>query len=315
MARRRRKRIKIKAFSSIISIIVLLVAAWQFIPNLLKKQEPVLTPAQSEGFLTCEFLDVDQADCELISLPDGKTALIDAGNRGDGEQIVEYLKQKGISKIDYLIATHPHADHIGGMSDVIDSFEIGEIFAPKVAEKDLPTSKTYEEFISSIRNKNVKTTTARAGITLFSGEDYKAECFSPSGTDYEDLNHYSAVVKITYGIHSFLFTGDAETINEKEMQKADYYLKSDVLKVGHHGSDSSSSKKFLKAVSPKYAVISCGKGNDYGHPHKEPLERLENLENPPKIYRTDLDKTIIIKADGKTENGIEIKTNNKTVVE
>lgn len=315
MARRKQKSGIKKAFSAIITIIVLLFAAWQIIPKLPINNEPTLTPAGSDGLLTCHFLDVDQADAELIFLPDGKTALIDAGDRGDGEEIVNYIKNQGISKIDYLIATHPHADHIGGMSDVIDYFEIGEVFAPKVADDDLPTSKTYEDFLTSITKKSVKTTAAKAGATLFEGEDYKAECLSPSNTDYDDLNHYSVVVKITYGIHSILFTGDAEMVNETEMLKGDYNLKSDLLKVGHHGSDSSSSKKFLKAVEPKYAIISCGEGNDYGHPHKEPLERLEKLKNPPKIYRTDIDKTIIVKADGKTENGIEINTNNPTVVD
>ena len=312
---RRRKNKKAKSFSAIIIIIALLVTAWQIIPKLFNKYDEALSPAEGNGVLVGEFLDVDQADCQLFRMPDGKTALIDAGDRGDGEEIVDYLKDNNISKIDYLIATHPHADHIGGMSDVVDSFEIGKIFLPKIAEDDIPTSKTYEEFLESIAKKNITPTIAKAGDLLFEGEDYKALCFSPSSTDYDDLNHYSLTVKITYGIHSFLLTGDAETVNEKEMLKGDYPLKSDVLKVGHHGSESSTSKKFLKAVNPKYAIISCGEDNDYGHPHKETLDVLNKQSGLEKIYRTDLDKTIIVTADGKTEDGIKITKQNPTVVE
>lgn len=278
-------------------------------------QQAQSPPAQSEEYLIGEFLDVDQADCQLFYLPDGKILLVDAGNRGDGDEIVAYLKNKGISKIDYLVATHPHADHIGGISDVIDSFEIGKIFMPRVAENDIPTTQTYEDFLLSVGRKGLSLTAAKAGNTLFEGDDYKAECFSPAGDDYDDLNHYSVTIKLTYGIHSFLLTGDAEKINENEMMSAGYNLDCDVLKIGHHGSDSSSSKKFLEKVSPQYAVISCGEDNKYGHPHSETLNTLSNQKGLKAVYRTDIDNTIIIKVDGKTENGIEITKQNPTVVD
>lgn len=306
-----------KSLSAIVTIVIFLIAAWQIIPKFATTKTPSTpsTPAANDNLLVGEFLDVDQADCELFYLPDGKITLIDAGNRGDGDEITNYLKSKNIKKIDYLIATHPHADHIGGISEVINSFEIGKIFIPRVAEDDIPTSKTYEDFLLSVQNKGLKLTAAKAGSTLFEGEDYKAECFSPSGTNYDNLNHYSVTVKLSYGVHSFLLTGDAEAINETEMLKAGYNIDCDILKVGHHGSSSSSSVNFLKAVSPEYAVISCGSDNSYGHPHTETMQALKNLQGLEKIYRTDLDKTIIITADGKTENGIEIKTQNPTVVE
>ena len=241
--------------------------------------------------------------------------LVDAGERGDGEEIVEYLKSKKISKIDYLIATHPHSDHIGGMSDVVDSFEIGKIFAPKVPNKQVPTSKTYKEFLTSVQNKGLKISSAKAGTTLFEGVDYKAECFAPNSSEYDELNDYSVVVKLTYGVHSFLLTGDAEALSEGEMIKAGYDLESDVLKVGHHGSSTSSSKAFLAAVSPRYAVISCGTDNTYGHPHKETLDSFKRLGGLEKTFRTDIDKTIIFKADGKTKDGLKYTVNNQTVVE
>lgn len=313
MARRKSK----SGIITLIAVIVVLIVAWQGFGNSNTKpteESSSLPPASSEKLLTAEFLDVDQADCELFFLPDDKILLIDAGNRGDGEEIVNYLKSKNIERIDYLVATHPHADHIGGMSDVVDSFEIGQIFAPRVAKGDVPTTKTYEDFLISVQNKGLKLTAAKPGTTLFEGADYKAECFAPNSDDYKELNDYSVVVKLSYGIHSFLLTGDAETLSEGEMLNAGFNLDSDVLKVGHHGSDTSSSKEFLQAVSPKYAIISCGTGNDYGHPHRQTLTALENLEGIEKTFRTDLENTIIFTADGKNPDGIKFTAKNPTVV-
>ncbi|MBQ7108172.1 MAG: MBL fold metallo-hydrolase [Clostridia bacterium] len=304
-----------KRLFGLVAIIALFIVIWQGVTRLVPNTDVTPHPATGENLLVAEFLDVDQADCELIFLPDGKIFLIDAGNRGDGEEIVAYLKGKNISKIDYVVATHPHADHIGGMSDVIDSFEIGKIFVPRVASSDVPTTKTYEDFLTSVQNKGLKLSAAKAGTTLFEGADYKADCFAPCSEDYKELNDYSVVIKLSYGIHSFLFTGDAEILSENEMLNAGYNLNSDVIKLGHHGSHSSSSEEFLKAVSPRYAVISCGEGNDYGHPHDETINTLSNLKGTPKTLRTDLDKTIIFKADGKTENGIIFSTKHDTVVE
>jgi len=304
-----------KRLSGLVAIIAIFIVIWQGVTRLVPNTDVTPHPATGENLLVAEFLDVDQADCELIFLPDGKILLIDAGNRGDGEEIVAYLKGKNISKIDYVVATHPHAEHIGGMSDVIDSFEIGKIFVPRVASSDVPTSKTYEDFLTSVQNKGLKLSAAKAGTTLFEGADYKADCFAPCSEDYKELNDYSVVIKLSYGIHSFLFTGDAEILSENEMLNAGYNLNSDVIKLGHHGSHSSSSEEFLKAVSPRYAVISCGEGNDYGHPHDETINTLSNLKGTPKTLRTDLDKTIIFKADGKTENGIIFSTKHDTVVE
>ena len=308
-----------KAVSSILVLLILFVIGWQFItkfvPNVNPTSSASATPALSENLLVAEFLDVDQADCELIFLPDNKVLLIDAGNRGDGEEIVDYLRNKGITKIDYLVATHPHADHIGGMSDVVDSFEIGQIFAPKVASDDVPTSKTYEEFLTSVQKKGLKLKAAKAGATLFEGADYKAECLAPNSEKYNELNDYSVVIKLSYGIHSFLLTGDAEALSEGEILNAGFNVDCDVLKVGHHGSSSSSSDAFLQAATPKYAVISCGTDNDYGHPHDETVDKLQNFEGIKKVVRTDLDNTIIFTADGKTEDGLKFTTKNPTVAE
>lgn len=316
MAKRKVK----KGLSSILILLILFVVGWQFITKFNEPSETLSSstpapPASGENLLIAEFLDVDQADCELIHLPDGKILLIDAGERGDGEEIVAYLKSKDITRIDYLVATHPHSDHIGGMSDVVDSFEIGKIFAPRVAENDTPTSKTYKEFLASVQSKGLKMHAAKSGSTLFEGTDYKAECVAPNSQDYDELNDYSVAIKLSYGIHSFLFTGDAEALSETEMINAGYNLDCDVLKVGHHGSESSSSDAFLRATTPTYAVISCGEDNDYGHPHRETLTALNRLHGLKKLLRTDYDKTVIFTADGKTENGISFTTQNPTVVE
>ena len=172
MARRKSKT----GIISLIATIVVLILVWQGVTkshSTTTEESSALAPAITENLLTAEFLDVDQADCELVFLPDDKILLIDAGDRGDGDEIVSYLKSKGVEKIDYLIATHPHADHIGGMSDVVDSFEIGKIFAPRVAENDVPSTKTYEEFLLSVQNKGMKLHAAKPGTTLFEGVDYK----------------------------------------------------------------------------------------------------------------------------------------------
>ncbi len=275
----------------------------------------ITTQEEVTGSLRVEFLDVGQADCSLAFLPDGKILLVDAGDRGDGEEILSYIKSRGIEKIDFLVATHPHADHIGGMADIINELEIGKIFAPRVAAKDIPTSKTYEDFLMAVKQKGLKFTAAQKGATLFEGEGYKAVCFAPVKSEYDDLNSYSVVFNLIFGSHSVLFTGDAESDSEEDMLNSGFDLDCDILKVGHHGSSSSSSWQFLNSTTPDYAVISCGEDNSYNHPHKETLTSLENLKGLKKILRTDLDKTIVFTLDGKTENGIKYSVNNPTVVE
>lgn len=260
-----------------------------------------------------EFMDVGQGDSTLIILPDGKHILVDAANPNDGKEIAEHLSDKGITKIDYLIATHPHADHIGGMAYIIENFEIGQIFAPKVATADVPTSKTYENFLKSVKNKGLKITAVKGGNILFKGDNYKAECFAPNADEYDGLNNYSVVFKLTYGIDTFLFMGDAETTVEKEIMNMGYNLKADVLKIGHHGSSSSSNEEFLSAVSPTYAVISCGKSNSYGHPHEETISALNNLKGLKTYYRTDKDLTVTAASYGNGK--IEFVLDGSSVVE
>lgn len=242
--------------------------------------------------LIVHYLDVGQADSILIQI-NNKNLLIDGGNREDGDSIIKYLKKQGVEKLDYVVATHPHEDHIGGMAAVVKKFDIGKFYAPK----KLSPTKTFENMVLALKEKNLKINEAKPGSSLNLGKNVECKILAPNSAEYDNLNNYSVVIKITYGNTKFLFNGDAHKLSEKEMLSKGYDLSADVLKVGHHGSSSSSSKEFLDKVNPKIAIISCGKNNDYGHPHKETLDELNKRKI--KIYRTDKDGTIVLESDGK----------------
>lgn len=264
-------------------------------PSTMDTEAPLDTNDQQEqktALLKVHFIDVGQADCILIQAPTGQNMLIDAGHNADADTIVSYLNAQGVKKVDILVGTHPHEDHIGSLDTVINTFDIGKIYMPRVTH----TTKTFEDVLLAVKNKGLKISTAKGGTSIDFSPDTKVEIVAPNSSQYESLNNYSAVIKLTYGKTSFLFTGDAEDISENEMLTANYDLKADVLKVGHHGSSSSSTRPFLKAVSPKYAVISVGKDNDYGHPHKETINRL--FESGISVFRTDESGTIIFTTDG-----------------
>ncbi|EGW39072.1 MBL fold metallo-hydrolase [Desulfosporosinus sp. OT] len=242
--------------------------------------------------LKVSYIDVGQADSILIQIPNGKNVLIDAGNNGDANAITSYLKKQDVSKLDIVIATHPHEDHIGSMDTQIKTFDIGQVIMPK---KD-STTQTYKDLITAIQNKGLKITEAKAGLELDLGSEVNALLLAPNSANYEDVNNYSAVLKLSYGTNTFLFEGDAQEQSENEMINAGYNLKSDVLKVGHHGSNTSSTTAFLTKVQPKYAVISVGKGNSYGHPANVTMDSLTNIG--AKVYRADLSGTIVAESDG-----------------
>ena len=247
------------------------------------------------------YLDVGQGDSIFIELPQNKSMLIDASTGAYGEGIADYIEDKGYSKIDYLVATHPHADHIGGMEDVVEEFEIGEIYMPKAST----TTKTYKNLLTAIKKKGNKINTAKAGVSIYSGSGINIQILAPNSTSYEDLNNYSVVIKLTYGKKSFLFMGDAEMLSEDEIT-AD--VSADILKVGHHGSSTSTSEDFINRVNPEYAVISCGKDNSYGHPHKETMATLKKYD--VEVLRTDTMGTIIATTDG---TDLEITKDNKSI--
>ena len=263
-------------------------------------------PSSTAGrTLAVNYLSVGQGDSVFIELPTGQTMLIDAGNPGDGAGIVQFIKSKGYTKIDFLIATHPHADHIGGMADVIQGISISSIYMPKVANN----TQTFENLLSTIKDKGLTVNTAKAGVSLIDITGLKVYMVAPIGTEYEDLNDYSAVVKIINGSTSFLFMGDAQSLSEDEILKTSADVKANVLKVGHHGSDTSTSQAFLQAVSPTIAVISVGADNDYGHPTQATLDELQNAS--AKVYRTDQNGNVIITSDGTT---ISVTTSDSSAI-
>lgn len=275
----------------------------QYFANLVNSAAPANTEntnsgALSEGEAAIYFLDVGQADCTAVLLPNGKTMVIDAGNNADGPLVCETLRSLGIEQIDFLIATHPHEDHIGGMDDVIRAFSIKEFYMPRVSDSQIPTTKTYESLLSAASEAGLKAKQAKAGVVLLDEEGIRITLLGPVAERYGDLNSYSAVVRLQVGNKSFLFMGDAECDAEEDILDQSAMIKSDVLKIGHHGSSTSTSTALLQAVSPDTAVISCGRGNDYGHPHQETLDKLTELNTA--ILRTDQDKTIAAFCDGNT---------------
>lgn len=260
------------------------------------KDKALVTAVQKNTIAASDFkihfIDVGQADCIFIQLADGKTILIDGGNKDDAAVIDNYLQSLKVEKIDYLIATHPHEDHIGSLPFIIKNYDIGAVYMPKVTAN----TKIFEDLLNAIKAKGLKINTAAAGVKLIDSQDTKLSLLAPNGTQYDEANEYSAVAKLVYKNTSFLFTGDAEAVSEKEMLKAGYDVKADLLKVGHHGGRTSTNIDFLRRVAPKYAVISVGKDNDYGHPHKETLDRLQQFGI--QVFRTDELGTIVVTSDG-----------------
>ncbi|MBQ9083479.1 MAG: MBL fold metallo-hydrolase [Clostridia bacterium] len=291
----------------LLSILVVVYSAYEyfFVENNFFNGDPLFSAngeggSTGDGNLNVYYLDVGQADSIYVELPNGQNMLIDAGNNADGTPIVKYLRNTlRVKRIDYVIGTHAHEDHIGGLDTVIKNFTIGSIIMPYLPDKSVPTTKTYEDVLDAIVDKNLTATAAYGGQLLLNDTErqLKIEILSPvKDKYYEEMNDYSIVMRITYKNRSFMFTGDAEKLPEGEMVDAGYDLKADVLKMGHHGSSTSSSEKFVKAVDPTYAVITCGRNNDYGHPHKETLSLISKLKLT--TYRTDKQNTIKAACDG-----------------
>lgn len=258
-----------------------------------------------DGEVSVYFLDVDQGDSILI-VTEEKTVLIDAGERDQSENVIADLQKYDVSTIDYIIATHPHSDHIGGFPDVLsyaaesDNLDIKNVIMPDLPDSKVPTTRTYEKFLDGIEANNISPQFLDSTMEIDLGSAV-ITLLPPQGTDYSSLNDYSICAYLDCKDTTFFFTGDAEKEEEEDLIEAGLInRKADILKAGHHGSRTSSSESLLEIISPKYAVISCGTDNSYGHPHKEAVSRLENYCD--KIYRTDLEGTIICTVN---QDGVE----------
>ncbi len=245
---------------------------------------------ETRGDLQIHVLDVGQGDAILILPPDDGAMLIDGGNAGSG--VVEYLLAQGVERVDLMVATHPHADHIGGLVDVLEAMPVEEV----VSNGQLHTTRTYERFLDAIAAAGVVYTEVGQGNTL-QGEDLTLDVLHPSPDFAEDsLNNQSLVLRLVHGDVVFLFTGDAEREAEESMIASGQDIDATVLKVGHHGSRTASAPNFLKRVQPEVAIYSCGRDNSYGHPHAETLAALADAG--AKIYGTDVNGTVVVTSDG-----------------
>ena len=237
--------------------------------------------------LRAHFIDVGQGDSEFIELPDGRSLLIDGGPTDAGEKVLSYIKGLGYSRIDYVVATHPHEDHIGGLTTVISSLDVGELWAPDASAN----TRAFEGFLDAIESRGIETHGASGGKAIGSGGAYSIQILGPQGgAQFDDLNDASAIVLVTYGQNRFLFTGDAPS----DLISRACGSHVDVLKVGHHGSGTSTNSGLVASLNPTYAVISYGTGNPYGHPTQEALDALSGTT----VYGTGANGTVTIESDG-----------------
>lgn len=251
-------------------------------------QEASQSVQNVEGQLVVHMIDVGQADCFLL-VQDGMTAMVDCGTRSSGKDAVKYLNNLGITKIDYVIGTHPHDDHMGGMYDVITNFEIGKVIIPDSRDGDI-TANWYMKLMNELNTGKYEVHYAQEG-DIFKLEDAVMQVLAAE-TEVSNTNNYSIVLKVSFGQMDMIMTGDAETQIEEKILESGVDIDAEILKAGHHGSDTSNSEEFVDAISPDYVLISAGLGNKYEHPIKEIMERFE--ERNIEVYRTDESGSIVI---------------------
>ena len=292
------KKIRNKTTAIIAAVVIIITAAvnvYSDYERFVRARQAVL---MTNGLFSAHFIDVGQADATLLRSPDGEFMLIDCGDSDSAEYLIKYLEYIGVDSLEYLLITHPHEDHYGGAERVIDSYPVENFIIGDGFEDTYP----FDKYIDMLEENSFDEQTKIIQAEINDRFDF-ADCadfmiISPKQADYENLNESSLGLKLVFGNTSFLFTGDAEKSSEKAMLSAGYDLRADVFQVGHHGSSTSNTRSFVEAVNPVYAVISCEKDNEYGHPHKEALENLESVG--AQILRTDTISDIVITSDGTT---------------
>jgi competence protein ComEC len=287
--RRRTKQLLIRS-AGILLLALLSIFINQFISE--SEKEASRDTMKSNDLMEVHFIDVGQGDAILVELGNA-SMLIDAGENSKGTIVKDYLKNQQITRLDYVIGTHPHSDHIGGLDIILDSFEVGKVLMPKVTH----TTRTFEEVLDVLERKELSITAPKVGDRYNLGPA-AFTILAPSMESYDELNNYSIAIKLSFGDTDFLLAGDAENLAEKEIIKTGLDITADVLKLSHHGSGYSSSTDFLEAVDPDYSVVSAGKDNEYGHPHGRTLQAL--LDHNIKLYRTDEQGTVIFTSNGQT---------------
>lgn len=285
-------KINKKLIISILSFLAVILVT--VIGMMMDKDEEKFKGDLEEASLFVHYIDVGQGDAELIEC-NGEFMLIDAGENGGEASLIAYLHEAGVEKLKYVVATHPHSDHMGGVAEVVEEFEVENVIMPKIPKFATPTTKTYRHFLDAVKKSGAKGIYAKPDSEYSIGEA-SFKIMGPINTNTENLNDLSVVIKLTHGENTFFFSGDAETTAEKDfVERYGSELDCDVYKVAHHGSSTSSSEELMNIMTPEICIISCGADNSYGHPHDEIEELLESITD--KIYRTDICGTVIVASD------------------